>query len=90
MGRSLEIVQRYATLSSMIEPDKIQHLIAGLVIYMLACIVMPPLSCFIICSFFAFGKEFLDSSQGRRFNMEDFLFTMLGGTLGLILDLLFF
>jgi hypothetical protein len=47
-------------------------------------------SCLIICAFFAFGKEFLDSSQGRRFNMSDFLFTMGGGALALLFDLLFF
>jgi hypothetical protein len=74
----------------MIEPDKIQHFVAGFVIYGLAWIVMPPVSCFIVCSFFAFGKEFLDSFQGRRFNMADFLFTMGGGTLALIIDLLVF
>jgi hypothetical protein len=74
----------------MIEPDKIQHLIAGLVIYVLATIFIGALGSFIICALFGFAKEFIDSSQGRRFNMEDFLFTMVGGTLGLIIDLLFF
>lgn len=74
----------------MIEPDKIQHFVAGFVIYALAWIVMPPVSCLIICAFFAFGKEFLDSSQGRRFNMSDFLFTMGGGALALLFDLVFF
>jgi hypothetical protein len=72
------------------EPDKIQHLIAGLVIYVLSSIFISALGAFILCAIFAFAKEFIDSSQGRRFNMEDFLFTMLGGTLGLVLDLLFF
>ena len=74
----------------MIHPDKLQHFVAGFMIYALAFIVMPPVSCLIICALFAFAKEFFDSYDGRRFNMADFLFTMGGGALAFILDLLFF
>jgi hypothetical protein len=74
----------------MIHPDKLQHFVAGFMIYALAWTLMTPVSCIIICALFAFAKEFLDSYDGRRFNMADFLFTMGGGALALLIDLVFF
>lgn len=89
MGRRLEEIQGYATLPSMMIPiDKVYHLIAGFLVYLVCSWFYMPTGAFIVCFIVAMGKEFYDIYLNKRISMSDILFTMIGSVICFLIQLI--
>lgn len=69
-----------------IQPDKIKHFIAGLLLFAVGAIVQGPVMGMIVCAVGGIGKELFDHVS-RRGTPEaaDAFATILGGVAGLLL-----
>jgi hypothetical protein len=81
-------MKKFIDMLPVIEQDKANHLIYGLIIFMISMLFLPPILSFTIVIIIAFLKEVVDTYiKGylrRREFVLDFLYTILGAGLGWI------
>ena len=77
----------------MLEKDKANHVIYGVVIYGVAIyalhsLVITPVFAAIAVFIFATGKEFYDKARTGRFSYGDIMATMLGAVIGFVISII--
>ena len=71
----------------MIEEDKANHFIYGLLVFFFSSLIMSPGFSLLFTALIGFLKEVFDHHAHHRFDWLDFYWTLFGSTIGLILKL---